>query len=189
MIEFKNVSFSYKEKQVLKDFNLTVNDGDRICLCGESGVGKTTILRLILGLERAENGSVTCTDKRLSVVFQENRLLPFKTVSENITLFNRCDRLDYILSQLGISEAKDKYPSQLSGGMARRAAIARALSSNADVYIFDEPFTGLDNDNVMRAVNLINEITKDKTVISVMHDTQTADLLNSEIIKINLLTE
>ncbi|MGN1421242.1 MAG: ATP-binding cassette domain-containing protein [Eubacterium sp.] len=189
MIEFKNVSFSYKKKQVLKDFNLTVNNGEKICLYGESGVGKTTILRLILGLEGADKGSVICTDKSFSVVFQENRLIPFKTAEENITLFGKCDRLDYFLTCLGIDEARSKYPSQLSGGMARRVAIARALSVDADIYIFDEPFTGLDSDNTLRAVNLINEITKDKTVISVMHDTDAADLLNSKIIKINLLTE
>ncbi|MGN1201899.1 MAG: ATP-binding cassette domain-containing protein [Eubacterium sp.] len=192
MIKLNNVSFSYDSKQVLKDLSLTINDGDRICLWGDSGVGKTTVLRLILGLEKAEANAVICTDKRFSAVFQENRLLPFKTIEENIMMLGGGDRLDYILDSLKISEAKNKYPSQLSGGMARRAAIARALSIDADVYIFDEPFTGLDRDNIGRAISLINEFTKGKTLICVMHDRETAELLNCKIInieQINLLTE
>ena len=192
MIEFKNVSFSYGDKPVLKGFNLTVGDGERICLFGESGAGKTTAVRLILGLEGAEKNSVICTDKKVSVVFQENRLLPFKTVEENITAFSHSDKIKYILDALFLADAGDKYPSELSGGMARRAAIARALSVDADLYIFDEPFTGLDSGNISRAVELINEITQGRTVIAVMHNKDYARQLNCKIVeidKINLLTE
>ena len=87
MITIDNISFFYGEKQVLKDFSLKIQKGDRICLIGESGCGKTTLLRLVLGLEKPTNGNIITTQKlKPSVVFQENRLLPFKTVLENITL-------------------------------------------------------------------------------------------------------
>lgn len=185
MIELNHVSFSYDGKQVLSDFSLKINEGGRICLHGASGAGKTTILRLILGLEKVQSGAVVCTDKKMSVVFQENRLLDFRTTKDNIRLFADTDRTDYILSSLGIDGVRDKYPSELSGGMARRVAIARALSVDADVYIFDEPFTGLDRDNIIRAIKLINEITKDKILIAVMHEKEYACALNCKIIEIS----
>lgn len=184
MIELHNVSFSYGERQVLDNFSLSINKGDRICLYGASGVGKTTIIRLITGLEKAEKNAVVCTCKKLSVVFQEDRLLPFKTVEENLTAFSKSQRINYILSSLGIDDVKDRYPSQLSGGMARRVAIARALAVDADVYIFDEPFTGLDRDNILQAIKLINEITKGKALITVLHEKEYASLLNCQIIDI-----
>lgn len=184
MIELKNVSFSYGSNQVLKNFSIKINDGDRICLYGDSGIGKTTIIRLILGLEKADKNSVVCTDKKISVVFQEDRLLPFKTVQDNISMFANTDRNDYMLSSLGIFQSKDKYPSELSGGMLRRAAIARALSVDADVYIFDEPFTGLDNNNINCAISLINEITENKTLITVLHNKENAVDLKCNIIEI-----
>ncbi|MGN0528060.1 MAG: ATP-binding cassette domain-containing protein, partial [Eubacterium sp.] len=178
------VSFSYGDRQVLKNFSLRIENGERICLYGDSGIGKTTILRLITGLEKAESNAVICTDKKFSVVFQEDRLLPFKTVEENISLFAGSDRIDDILHRLGIYEAKDVLPSQLSGGMARRASMARALAVRADVYIFDEPFTGLDEDNIMQAVKLINEITAGKTLITVLHEKEYAKLLNCTVVEV-----
>ncbi len=184
MIELNNITFSYGDKQILKNFCLNIKDGSRICLYGNSGIGKTTITRLILGLEKPKKGTVICTSNNISVVFQEDRLLPFKTLRENIILFGNCEKADYIMSALRIDDAKDKYPSELSGGMSRRAAIARALSVDADIYILDEPFTGLDKDNTLRTINLINEITKGKTLITVMHEKYFADLLNCKILTI-----
>lgn len=185
MIELKNVSFSYGSKQVLRNFNLRIDDGDKICLWGDSGIGKTTILRLILGLEKADRNSVIKNNAKMAVVFQEDRLISFKTVEENIKMFANSDKIDYILSSLGILDIKNKYPSELSGGMKRRAAIARALSINAEVYIFDEPFTGLDHDNILSAVKLINEITENKTVIAVTHSKNSAKLLNCKMVYID----
>lgn len=185
MIEIKNLSFSYKGKQVLKNFNLTVKDGEKICLFGESGIGKTTIVRLILRLEKKYSGEIVNASKPC-VVFQEDRLLPFKTVFENISIFSDKpdDYIEYVLKELGILEFKDKYPSQLSGGISRRSAIARALCMEGDLFIFDEPFSALDAANTKKAINLINEITKDKSVILITHDSEDAKKMNCKIKKV-----
>ena len=185
MITFKNVSFSYGEKQVLKDFNLNIKKGERVCLFGESGRGKTTALRLICGLEKISDGSLTVDSDKISAVFQEDRLLPFLTVEQNIKMFSDSDNIDYVLEKLKLSDAKNLYPSELSGGMSRRVAIARALCKKGEIYIFDEPFTGLDSANITAATELINEITEGKTVVAVLHEKQYASSLGCRIEKMN----
>ncbi len=184
MIKFSNVFFSYGEKEVLKSFNLEINKGDRVSLSGESGVGKTTVLRLIMGLERAQSGEVKIeSSAKISAAFQEDRLLPFKTVLENLTLFSSQEKAIEILNDLGLADVKDKYPNELSGGMARRVSIARALVSGGDIFIFDEPFNGIDDDNVKISAELINRHTKEKTVIMVSHNKRDALLLGATEIK------
>ena len=101
MIRFNNVSFSYGEKQIFKDLNLEIKKGDRICLFAPSGYGKTTLLRLIMGLEKPDSGSREGIDgKKISVVFQEDRLIPQKNVYENIELFGGNERISEILNNI-----------------------------------------------------------------------------------------
>lgn len=178
MINFDNVSFAFGEKQILKNFNLSIKKGDRLCIMGESGRGKTTLLRLIMGLETANSGTVTVDSNKFGVVFQEDRLLPFKTVKENLTLFGNEATAKSHLACLGIADAENLYPSSLSGGMARRVAIARAFIGDRDIYILDECFNGLDAENIKKTAEFIRKNTEDKTVIAVSHDPQHAKLLN-----------
>ncbi len=187
MIEIKNLSFSYYDNKIFENLNLRVNDGERIILRGESGIGKTTLLRLILGLEKAQKGEINLNGGKSSVVFQEDRLLPFKTVKENLTLFADEKTVLDSLSLLGLSDAAELYPAELSGGMARRVAIARALSVEADIYILDEAFSGLDSENIEKAAHFINEKTAGKILIAVSHNENDAQLLNSVVLDIETL--
>lgn len=185
MIKIDNISFGYTKTPVLNNFSLTIGDNDKICLFGESGCGKTTLLRLILGLEKPQKGSINKTKGKAAVVFQDNILLPFKTVLENITLMGADkDTALFQLKALGIESIANSLPDELSGGMQRRAAIARALSTDFDFLVLDEPFTGLDEDNIKLAAKHILDTVKDKPIILVTHSLYEAELLNTKIIKL-----
>ena len=186
MVSFKNVSFSYGKKKILNDFSLCIKDGERICLFAPSGFGKTTILRLIMGLETARKGNIDgIKDKKISAVFQEDRLIPHKTVYENLELFGNEEKIKEALAALGISDTVNLYPAELSGGMARRVAIARALIRDADIYLFDEPFNGIDKENLMKTAEFIFEKTKGKTFIVITHSRDEAEKLRTHIIEIS----
>ena len=184
MINLNNVSFSYGDKKILENFNLKVESGERICLFGESGKGKTTVLRLILGLDTQNSGN-TVIQGNPSVVFQENRLLPFETVLGNIrTVKGDEEKARELLEKFGLADYAEKYPRSLSGGMKRRVAIIRALCREFDFLVLDEPFAGLDKENIELAAEIINEYSKDKAIILVTHSEWEAELLDAKIVNI-----
>lgn len=185
MLRIKDLTFSYEDKNIFNGFSLTIKKGEKIWLSGPSGSGKTTLIKLILGLLKPQEGTVEL-EGIPSVVFQENRLLPFYTVLKNIELIggNAALAKDNLYS-LGIGESTNLYPSSLSGGMKRRAAIARALSVPFDLLILDEPFNGIDEKNLDSTAKRINEIAKDKTVILITHSHEEAKLLNAKKVEIN----
>ena len=160
-----------------------VEAGERVCLYGVSGCGKSTVFRLICGLEKPTAGSLTVGSKNIRPVFQDDRLLPFLTLAENTAMFSMGNDLTELLSDLGLGDAAGEYPQNLSGGMARRAAIARALAAEGDIYLFDEPFNGLDEQNRGKAAALIKERTKGKTALFILHDLSDAHCLGCRIVK------
>ncbi len=181
MLKINNVSFSYDNKKIFSDFSFELSENDRVWLHGESGCGKTTLLRLILGLEKPQYGEIVgTTGLKPSVVFQEDRLLPFKTALQNIMLVNG-DRQKAIdnLKALGLGDNLNTPVNELSGGMCRRVAIARALSVEFDYLILDEPFTGLDKENVETAIKLILKTAENKPIILATHSPLEAELLGA----------
>lgn len=189
MIELKNVSFSYGELQILKDFNLKLSGGECVQLYGTSGSGKTTVARIILGLENADSGQIVVPQK-ISVVFQEDRLLENLDVLRNIRLVlskGQYNIADNLLKEFGLYNVRKKRVSTLSGGMKRRIALVRAIAYGGDALILDEPFNGLDSDNKQIAANIIKRefIDKNKPMLLITHIKEDAELLNVKTININ----
>ncbi|MEY4989062.1 MAG: hypothetical protein RI933_695 [Actinomycetota bacterium] len=168
---------------VLADISLTVAKGEIVVLLGPSGCGKSTLLRLIAGLETKTSGQVkvdghevTGIDARTSVVFQEPRLLPWRSIRKNIELGTRGEdhsaEIDALISAVGLAGFENHLPRQVSGGMAQRAALARALSGFPGVLLLDEPFAALDALTRLQMQDLLLEVAAaaGSTVILVTHD-------------------
>ena len=187
MIKIHDLSFAYGEKQIFGGFSLEIPDGARSCIFGGSGCGKTTLLRLITGLEEPADGSIETGGVRFSAVFQEDRLCEEFSAVSNVRLvahksFSKADA-ENLLSLLGIDDFKKKV-HDFSGGMKRRVAIARAIAADCDVILLDEAFKGLDADTRKNVIDVFRRYTEGKTIIAVTHDYEEAVLMNAGIVKL-----
>lgn len=175
MIRLDNVTKAYEGKTVLKDLSLDLPDRGFCAVIGRSGTGKTTLLNIIAGLCIPDSGAVHTTDD-ISMVFQEDRLLPWDTALSNAAIASGEEKAKSLLYELGLEAALHQKPKELSGGMKRRVAIARALAVKAKVYIMDEPLKGLDAKTRDTALKVIRKYTNDALLIMVTHDeTDAAD--------------
>lgn len=184
MIRLENVTFGYPlRKPVLQDFSLALAPGDRVCLTGPSGRGKTTVLRLLMGLEKPRAGRVALPEGlRVSAVFQEDRLLNGRTALENVALFSDDAAAERLLCDLGLGEALHQYPRQLSGGMKRRVALARALAHPFDLLVLDEALTGLDDHSRAVCLQAIDACAAGKTLVMATHSTDEAARLRARFV-------
>lgn len=173
----KSFSSDGVAKPVLSNFTHTFAQGSVWQLYGASGRGKTTLLRILMGLETVDGGSYHKPQHtRFAAVFQEDRLLPWCSAVENVRFVcapeTTAQQVEDTLAQL-LDRADLHRPVQtLSGGMKRRVALVRALLSPSDCLILDEPFTGLDPENVQRALDLLQSLRGNRTVLFVSHETQ-----------------
>jgi ABC-type nitrate/sulfonate/bicarbonate transport system ATPase subunit len=164
------------ELQVLGDVSLGVGSGEVAALIGPSGCGKTTLLRIIVGLDADFDGTVRLpAHGRLGVVFQEPRLLPWRTVEENVRLAAPLasePALDGLFSTLGLGEHRRHYPGELSLGLARRVALARAFAVEPELLVLDEPFVSLDAELATRLRGELAELVARRpvTTLLVSHD-------------------
>ena len=186
MIELKDINVQFGSTTVLKDFNLTVAKGEHVALMGPSGTGKTTILKLIAKQLKPNHGNVIVNTEHISYMFQEPRLAPWLSAAENVNLVlgdsaKSLPTAIQWLKRLGLDEAVDKRPSELSGGMQQRTALARALAFNGDLLLLDEPVSALDEHMAEQVLLYIKEYAKDKTVILVTHNSNHAKLFADTI--------
>lgn len=182
ILQFHQVSLTLGKTEIFKDLDMTLRSGERKILMGVSGIGKTSLLRLAAGLIKPNKGTVTRHTDRISFQFQEPRLIPWMTALENVNavLSDKAETLtkarEY-LRLVDLDNARDKLPSELSGGMAQRVALARALAYEGDLYLFDEPFRGLDHALRDEMIALIREKTKNAAVMLVTHDAEVEEQL------------
>lgn len=162
MIQIQQLHLSFGEKTVLKDFSLSIPEQGITALSGPSGSGKTTLLRCIAGLQSPDSGSITgISPSETAILFQENRLLPWRTVQEHLTDVlpaHRRSEWKFLLDLMDLTAEKDRYPSQLSGGMNRRLALARCLALDAKLYLLDEPFTGIDLPRIRLLMDYLRDL-------------------------------
>ena len=176
MIETRVLNVTYDGRAVLRAVDLTVPDGGHIALMGPSGCGKTTLLRVLAGLRAPDGGTVRVSPGRMACVFQEPRLLPWRTAAENVNavLSDRAQTMPQALAwleRLELSDARDQYPAALSGGMQQRVAIARALALQPDILCFDEPTSALDPELTGEVLKVIRSLSEQHmTMIIVTHE-------------------
>lgn len=182
-------------KTVVSISDLQINFGSFTCIVGKNGCGKTTLLRLLAGLEHPTKGSISSLPRKVSLVFQDPRLLPWLTVTENIALARKGRKqppnqknsragLAQLLEDLELSETADFYPNQLSGGMAQRVSLGRTLFYDADLILMDEPFSALDYFTRQHLQKLVLRLFQDsrKTIVFVTHDVEEALLLGDRLL-------
>lgn len=193
MLEFKNVSFSYKEDnyELIRDLSFNVEKEDFISIIGASGCGKSTIFRLINGLEKLDNGTIE-SNAKCSYMPQRDLLFPWRTILENVNLpaelknskkENTLLKAEDILKNVGLLDYKDSYPSMLSGGMRQRVSFARTLVTGAELLMLDEPFSALDflTRLSMQKWLLDQWVKNKKTILFVTHDVDEAIFLSKKI--------
>ena len=175
MLKIENLSFSYGNEQVLQDLSLTLPDRGVFAIMGPSGCGKSTLFALISGLLKPSSGKIELDAKRIAFAFQDARLMPWMTAAENVNFVlggkkSTLERAERALEDLGLGDATYKYPDELSGGMQKRVSLARAFAFEGDLFLLDEPFTGLDANTKTGITQKVKEIGKKSLVLLITHD-------------------
>lgn len=190
MAEFKSISKKYGENVLFDNFSLIAESGTKTVIMGESGCGKTTLLRIAAGLTDPDSGEFVHHGK-IAIMFQDPRLLPWKNVLGNIRAVLSEDHFslaDKYLSAVGLADSSEKLPSELSGGMAQRVALARFLAfaeaTQSDLLLLDEPFAALDKDTASNMIDTLLSFSEGRTLILVTHDPEQASRIGERIVRL-----
>lgn len=190
ILEINRIKKSFDTICVLNNLSMKVDENEIVCIIGPSGCGKSTLLNIISGLSKPSEGEVVNNSGEISYVFQEDRLLPWKNVYENIRIVNKkCSREKCLelIKKVGLKGFEGYYPSELSGGMRQRCSIARAFNYEASLLLMDEPFKSLDYNlriGMIRYLLELWESTK-KSIIFVTHEIDEALLLGDRVLALS----
>jgi NitT/TauT family transport system ATP-binding protein len=195
MVKFLNVTKSFNGIKVLDGLSFDIGRGEIVSILGPSGIGKTTILRLVTSDLKPDSGRVEVKSSRIGYIFQEPRLLPWRTAVDNVSLGLRAAGMNKKeagkiaiawMERLSLKGFENYYPAQLSGGMVQRVSIGRAFAIEPEILLMDEPFTGLDVELKNSLMDLIEGILRDyqTTVIYVTHDFPEAVRLSDRAFKL-----
>ena len=199
LITLENISKNYDEKQILKSISLKAADGQTLAVVGESGCGKTTLLRIIAGLEKSDTGTIEIDgiqmnenvephERNIAMVFQDATLWNHMTVKRNITFgmkkVEESKVLD-IAKAFGIDTLLNRYPEEISGGQTKRVSLARALVSDKSMLLLDEPLSNLDKETREEVLAYMkNNVCGKKTMLYVTHDENEVTYLDCEVIRL-----
>lgn len=187
LLKMNEVKKNYYDICVLDDFSLKVQQKEIVCLIGPSGCGKTTVLNIISGLLVPSSGEVVNNSLRISYVFQEDRLLPWQNVYENISIVNKetsREKCLNLIRKVGLEGFESYYPAELSGGMRQRCSIARAFCYEGDLLLMDEPLKSLDYNLRINIIQYIIKLWDDikNSIVFVTHEIDEALLLGDKIL-------
>jgi NitT/TauT family transport system ATP-binding protein len=194
LVGFERIDLIYPDgTQALRDVSLTVREGEFVSVVGPSGCGKSTLLRLSAGLEKITDGYMQCGAERIGYVFQDATLLPWRSVKDNVALFGELDgvtpdereqRVAAALSTVGLNGFENHLPHMLSGGMRMRASLARSLTLDPDLFLFDEPFAALDEITRERLGVELNELFAVKAFagLFITHSVSEAAFLSNRVL-------
>ncbi len=191
MIEVSNLKKNFGKLKIIDDISFRVEKGEFVAVLGPSGCGKTTLIRILAGLIPHDNGDARIASKNTGVMFQEPRLLPWRTVTENVSLGLELQdkmiekgKIEKVLEMVELQDFKDYYPSELSGGMKQRVALARTLIIDPEILLMDEPLSALDAITRKRLQDKILEISRKKklTILFVTHSIEESIYLGDRII-------
>ena len=205
-IILKNVTKKFGDNTIFKNLNFDINEGEVITITGESGKGKTTLLRCLIGLEKIDDGTIEIFGKKLAengkyvpiktqkeilknigMVFQNYGLFPNLTVGKNLEIIcNDNEKIDELLKRFELFDKKNLYPANLSGGQKQRASIIRTLLLNPKIILFDEPTSALDDKNRDKIIKLIGNLKESGfAIVVVTHDFKLANSLDCKIFDVN----
>jgi NitT/TauT family transport system ATP-binding protein len=195
MITFEHVSKSFDSLRVLNDLSFHISSGEILGVVGPSGSGKTTILKLLTGIITPDEGSVRVAEGAVGYVFQEPRLLPWRTALDNVAVPLRARGTDKAaarkqaalwLERVGLAGFEHYHPAELSGGMAQRVAVARALAVEPAILLMDEPFSSMDAALKASLMATLQQILKERqtTAVYVTHDLTEALQLADRIVEV-----
>ncbi|MBR0229057.1 MAG: ATP-binding cassette domain-containing protein [Clostridia bacterium] len=183
MIRLTNVTAGYPGKTVLRELSFSLPERGAVAAMAPSGFGKTTLLRVLAGLLKPSSGTVSgLENKKIAFLFQEDRLLPWQNAEKNVSIVSDPVKARFWLNAMEIDDPM-QYPHEMSGGMQRRVALARAMAFGGDLLLLDEPFKGLDE--ALRA--RIAARVKDQIPLTVLsiHDQEEAELMGASILRLD----
>lgn len=184
-VRFQDVSLAFGEKTLFSHFTKTFDFSGVTALMGPSGSGKTTFFRLLCGLQKPDCGKVSGFPVSFTVLFQEDRLLPWADALTNVALVSDTETARARLWQVGLADDMQTFPGELSGGMRRRVAIARALAHKSEILLLDEPLKGLDEDLRLQMLRLLKAEGEARPVLFITHDAREVEALGAKVLTLS----